>query len=35
MADCQYCISFREECNPEAEDYNKPCPYYKPKAQED
>ena len=29
MTYCPGCISFREECNPEEEDYNKPCPYFK------
>lgn len=34
MAYCPSCISFREECNPEPEDYSCSCEYYKaaPKA---
>ena len=29
MAYCPSCISYREECNPEPEDWDKPCPFYK------
>lgn len=28
MAYCPSCISFREDCNPDVEDYNSPCEYY-------
>ena len=27
--DCPSCISFNDECHPDPEDYNEPCPYYK------
>ena len=30
-AHCPDCISFLDECNPDAEDYDSPCPYYKPR----
>ena len=33
MAYCPNCISFKEECNPELEDYDKPCSYYKPREE--
>lgn len=29
MAYCPDCVSFKNECNPDFEDYNEPCPYYK------
>jgi len=34
MAYCPSCISFREECNPEPEDYDSPCKYFKDAEEE-
>jgi hypothetical protein len=34
MAYCPSCISFKEECNPELEDYDSPCEYFKDAEEE-
>jgi len=31
---CPGCQSFLEECTPDPEDYNKPCPYHRPRVDE-
>ena len=32
---CPACVAFGEDCNPESEDWNTPCPYYKDKRDEE
>lgn len=34
MAYCPSCISFRSECNPDPEDYDSPCEYFKDAEEE-